>query len=318
MKGLKLLSLLSVFAVFILTNCTPKDDKAPRVFFEGDVETSQDWVLQEYYKLPKAKASDNVDGDISNKIVVSNDLLFYETREDSIPGQTVYKLSNKAKGAKEGYVGKAGDYVITYSVTDEAGNTGKNSIKVSVKNSLEDWCYNGMEEKIQYLVKRVYKGTNQQHIGGYYYYGSGGTYEYHDEYDKVVNGKEIYVTFTPDKYYNYRIKLSKLGNISGLSVKLDINRYSTNVDFLPVDILAKEDDGTQTNTTEEYYYQVSQVNQANGGINTYDPQNNTITITYQISRYKETGDPDFHDIEFKGRYWDLERQSKYQETYFKK
>ncbi len=318
MKGIKYLGLIGVLAMMFFSSCDPKDTQAPRILFEGDVETSQNWVLQEYYTLPKAKASDNKDGDISGSIVISNDLLFYETREDSIPGQTVYKLSNKAKGATKGYVGKAGDYTITYSATDAAGNTGKRSIKINVKNSLYDWCYNGMEEKIQYLVKRVYKGSNQQHIGGYYYYGSGGVYEYHDEYDKVVNGKEIYVTFTPDKYYNYRIKLSKLGNISGLSVKLDVNRFSTNVDFQPVDILAKEDDGTQQNTTEEYYYQITQINSGNGGINKYDPEEHSITITYQIIRYKETTDPDFHDAEFDGRYWNEDKQSKYQETYYKK
>ena len=312
------MSIIGVFATFYLSSCSPKDDKSPRIFFDGDVETSQEWVLQEKYSLPKAKATDNVDGDISDKIVISNDLLFYETREDSIAGQTVYTLKNKAKGATEGFVGKTGDYTITYSVSDEAGNSGKKSINVKVKNSLDDWCYNGVGDKIQYLVKRIYKGTNQQHIGGYYYYGSGGVYEYYDEYDKVVNGKEIYVTFTPDKYYNYRIKLSKVGNISGLSLKLDINRYTTKVDFQNLDILAKEDDGTQTNTTQEYYYQITQINAQQGGVNEYDPETKTITITYQITRYTETSDPDFHDIEYKGRYWNEEKQSKYQEVYYKK
>ncbi len=315
MKKISILSivLLVVFGSFF--GCKPKDETAPKIYFSSEVETSQDWVLQEYYKLPPATASDNVDGDVTDKITLSNDLVFYELRSDSIAGQTVYKCENKIKNGTKGFVGKAGKYAIVYSATDEAGNTGSKTLNINVLNSLNDWSLNASGVKINYMVKRKYKSGSQLRIGGVYSEtNQEDEYTWEDGYSNV-GGKPVTTTSSPDKTYNYRLKISKIGNIGGLSMYVDFNRYSRVIDFVDFESDVKQEmskvNGTYVPT--EFIYNVNQVE----GKNEYNPELKSFTVTYQIERWKE--DSNGSKVTDEGtpneRRWSSDRKCTYQETY---
>lgn len=307
---MKKISILSVVALVIFGSffgCKPKDDKAPKIYFSSDVETSQDWVLQEYYTLPSATASDNVDGDLTGSISIANDLVFYELRSDSIAGQTVYVLENKIKNGTEGYVGKAGKYAIVYSATDAAGNTGSKTLNVNVLNSLNSLAYNGNGDKITYKIERTYVGGTQQRIGGVY---DQEAVTQKDEYE-WIDEKPVTTTFSPDKKVNYKLKISKIANIGGLALYVNFNRFSTNINFDNTELLKEEYSkvgGVYVKT--EFVYVTNQM--LADGPNEYNPENNSFAITYQIERWKE--DPSGSKV-FDDRTWKVDRKCIYTEAY---
>ena len=308
MKKISILSTVALVIFGSIFGCKPKDDKAPQIFFSSDYSKTQAWVLQEYYELPSATATDNVDGDISSSIKISNNLVFYKTREDSIAGQTVYKCSDKIKNGTKGFVGKTGKYTITYNVTDEAGNTGSKSLSVNVENSLNNWAYTSGDVKINYLIKREYVTGDQRRIGGVY-----DETTQTDEYPfQGVDAKPITTSLSPHKSINYNIKISKLGNITGLGVYINFNRYSRVINFDDQTILAKELAKTNGNlpyvTTPFLYI----INQSPEGINEYNPENKSFAITYQVERWKE-------DVngpkEYEGKNYSQDRKCTYTETF---
>ncbi len=310
MKKISILSILVLVVFGSFFSCQPKDNKAPNIYFSSEVETSQDWVLQEYYELPSATASDNVDGDVTDKITLSNDLIFYELRSDSIPGQTVYKCENKIKNGTKGFVGKAGKYAIVYSVTDKASNKGSKTLNVNVLNSLNNWSVNSSGVKINYLVKRKYINGDQLRIGGVYTdTNQEDEYTWEDGYANV-NGKPVTTTFAPDKAINYRIKISKIANIGGLAMYVDFNRYSRAINFADYETGVIQEmskiGGVYVKT--DFVYYVAQVS----GINEYNPEIKSFTVTYQIERWKE--DDNGSKI-VDGRTWSLDRTCTYQESF---
>jgi len=303
MKKISILSIVILVVFGSFFSCQPKDDKAPNIFFSSDVETSQDWVLQEYYELPPATASDNVDGNVTDKISLSNDLVFYELRTDSIAGQTVYKCENKIKNGTKGFVGKTGKYAIVYSATDEAGNKGSRTLSINVLNSLNDWSLNASGVKINYLIKRECLGSscNQYKIGGVYKEGV-----QYPTYDITgIDGKPVTTTFSTDRAINYRLKISKIGNIGGLAIYVDFNRYSRVIDFIDVESGVIQEDGV------DYVYDVS-ISKIAGAENFYNVENKSFTITYLITRFYEDTNG---DKEVDGRHWSFDRLQTYKETY---
>lgn len=313
MKKISFLGIVSLVILGSFFSCNPKDDKGPNIFFSTDVETTQNWVLQEYYTLPKATASDNVDGDLTSSITIANDLIFYELRSDSIAGQTIYRCKNKIKNGVKGYVGKTGSYVITYSATDKAGNTGSNSLRVNVLNSLNDWSVNSNNEKINYLIKRDYISGDQQRIGGVFdENGQHDTYGYTGVYG---DGKSVVTTLSPDKSVNYKLKISKIANISSLGLSINFNRYSRVINFddyeTPKALKELDDSETENVFVETEFIYV--INQIQSGINEYNPENNTFTITYQIERWKLD---DFGTkVTSDGRKWSQDRKCIYSESF---
>jgi len=309
MKEISILSIVVLVVFGSFFGCKPKDDKEPKIYFSADVELSQDWVLQEKYTLPSAKASDNVDGDLTSSIKITNDLVFYELRSDSIAGQTVYICEDKIKNGTKGYVGKAGKYTIKYSATDEAGNTGSKNLTINVLNSLNDWSLNSNDEKISYIVdrKKIDNGS-QDKIGGLYI----DDHQY-DEYGfSGIDGKIATTTFSPDKKVNYKLKIQKIGNIGSLALYVNFNRYSRVINF----------DDTQSGILQEYAYSggtyvltdfVYIISQKQNGINSYNPETNSFTITYQIERWIE--DTAHGSLEVDGRFWTDDKTAIYQETY---
>ena len=109
------LSALLVAVAIIFSSCGKEDVGAPTVSVTGDnpymLELGATWTD------PGAIAKDEEDGEITSKITVSGDV----------------------------NVDKVGEYVVTYKVTDKAGNEGSATRKVQVKASKLAGNYNVIE-----------------------------------------------------------------------------------------------------------------------------------------------------------------------------
>jgi len=113
MKKQFLLSASTLFlgSSMLLTSCK-SDETAPAVTINGG--TAKNVVLNASLTDPGATASDEKDGDVSASI--TSDYLTAVNKD------------------------KTGTYTVTYSVSDEAGNTGSATLSVTVKNDAEPWA----------------------------------------------------------------------------------------------------------------------------------------------------------------------------------
>ena len=91
----------------------PADTEKPVVTLNGEANITV--KLNEKYTDKGAKATDNVDGDLTSKIKV-------EVKKD---GKVVSRVDTS----------KEGTYIITYSVTDTAGNVGTKTRTIKVVKS---------------------------------------------------------------------------------------------------------------------------------------------------------------------------------------
>ena len=288
------------------SSCT-KDDIAPRIYFDGDTETSQNWVLQEYYTLPDATASDNVDGDMSDNITVSHDLTFYSERVDSV-GVWTFPSSSKLKNGMEGYIGKTGNYVITYAVSDAAGNSGTKTINVSIKNSMLKWTETSSGTPIEYTTKRTKLSSDPVFIGGVYKYSGTVMNYYHPEYgfDEDIGSK-----LRADRKYNYRVSITKLANITGLKVYFDFNRFNDQIDIPIQWKIADENIGASTPDKTTFLYSVVENGDCSYG-------NFQFKVTYQINRYRADASGEKEFPEDSGDFWTYDRKGTYEEIFIKK
>lgn len=297
-----------IISMIVLFSSCKKDATAPRIFFEGDTETSQTWVLQEYYTLPTATASDNVDGDITSSITISNDLTFYDEREEA-SGVYIFP-GKKVKDGKEGFVGRDGNYTITYSATDAAGNKGSKSISVAVKNSMVAWTATASGNRISYQTRRE-KIEGNLDIGGVYkiYTSHPEDSYYHPTYDFDAG---VTTDLRADRNTNYRVKITKLANITGCSINFDFNRFSNDITLPTQYVIGSENTDLTTTEKTDFMYIVTENGDCNFGIFQF-------YITYQIERYKEAdvSDYDYEFPESSGDYWEFDRKSTYKETFIK-
>jgi len=304
MKKYTFFSLIISFIV-LFSSCK-KDDTAPRIFFDGDTETSQTWVLQEYYTLPTATASDNVDGDLTTSIVITNNLTFYNEREVASDDGT-YVLSDKVTAGVKGFVGKNGNYTITYSATDAAGNTGTKSISVAVKNSMVAWTETASGTRISYQTRRE-KIEGNLDIGGVYkIYTSHPADSYHHPTYDFNEG--VTTDLRVDRNTNYKVKISRLANITGLSISFVFNRFSNEISIPTQMVTGDEYENKYATEKTEYMYIVTKNGDCAYGVFQF-------YITYQVARYKESTISDYA-YEFEGKYWKLDRKATYKETFIK-
>lgn len=96
---MKYIILLGLIVSIIAESCKDKDSKAPIITLEGDTIVS--WPRDTAWKDPGFTAYDEEDGDITDKVVVSN-----------IPN-----------------VSQDGDYFVTYNVKDNAGNQAEEKVR---------------------------------------------------------------------------------------------------------------------------------------------------------------------------------------------
>ena len=304
MKKYTFFSLIISFIV-LFYSCS-KDDTPPRIFFEGDTETSQTWVLQEYYTLPTATASDNVDGDITSSIVITNDLTFYNDREVASDGTYTFPTGSKVTDGVEGFVGRDGNYTITYSATDAEGNVGKKSISIAVKNSMLAWTETASGTRISYQTRREKLEGNLDIGGVYKIYSDPNDSYYHPTYDF---DEGITTDLRADRNTNYKVKITKLANVSGLSVDFVFNRFSNEISIPTQMVTGEENTDLSSTAKTEFMYIVTENGDCNYGIFQF-------YITYQVERYALSDNTNY-DYEFEGKYWLFDRKATYKETFIK-
>ena len=106
----------------IKTEAAKKDKKKPVLKFKG--KTKMTTVEGKSIKIPKVTAKDNKDGNITKKINVTVK-----------KGNTNYKtIAKKIKNNKSVTFNNAGEYVITYTVKDKAGNKTSKKRYIKVKS----------------------------------------------------------------------------------------------------------------------------------------------------------------------------------------
>ncbi len=109
-------------AVTVEAASKKKDKKKPKITFKGKTKLTA--YKNKSVKIPKTTAKDNKDGNVTKKIKVTVK-----------KGKKSYKsIANKIKKNKSVKFTSTGKYVITYTVTDKAGNKATKKRYVTVKN----------------------------------------------------------------------------------------------------------------------------------------------------------------------------------------
>lgn len=107
--------------IILITACQKEDNIAPELTLEGgDTVTT---ILNDDFEDPGFQAIDNIEGNISNRVVIDTDL----------------------------NVDKVGYYEVSYTVIDNAGNQSPVKIRViKVKNQAEKWSgvYDAKDETV--------------------------------------------------------------------------------------------------------------------------------------------------------------------------
>ena len=291
--------IIFIIALIVISfSCNKKDENAPNI--SVDANNIYKWTLQEYYKIPVLTADDDENGNITSDIVFSHDIEFYTNKELSTDS-THYVLSNKLTNASEGYVGKAGDYTIAYTVSDNAGNTSTRNIVISVNNSMDYMSKNASNTIIEYESKRE-KIEGTLDIGGIYDIPNN---NYYPEYDY---SDSIKINLYTNDFVNNKMRIIKLAHITGLILDFFADTSTNSISFPEQWYIGEENDTSlQSYEKIEYLYILKQ--NGNSGFIT-----NGLYITYEIEKYKKT-DASNYDIEFTSEYWLLEKTATYKETY---
>jgi hypothetical protein len=290
--------LFFIVLIAISFGCSKKDENAPDI--SVDANNNYKWTLQEYYKIPVVFANDDENGDITSDIVFNHDIEFYANIELS-SDSTHYVLSNKLTNASEGYVGKAGDYTITYTVSDNAGNTSTRNIVVSIKNSMDYMSMDSIGTNIEYQSKRE-KIEGLLDIGGIYDIPNN---IYQPEYDF---SDSITINLYTNSIINNKMSIPNIAEISGLRLDFFADTSINSISF-PEQWATGEENDTSLQSYEktEYLYILRQ----NGGSEFIT---DGLYIIYEIERYKRSDSFDY-DYEFDGSFWKFDRKATYKETY---
>ena len=293
---MKAINYIFLFTILILYSCK-KDTTPPDLLINN---SSTDWVLQEYNNIPSISATDNNDGNITNRVTIEHNIDLYTKRILSADS-TYYILQEEYKtvNASEGYVGKSGVYNINYSVTDESGNSTRQNISITVKNSIEYLCKTINNSNITYKCKRE-KIDGSIDIGGLYtsteYYPS---YNYSDNINTLLQANNI---------INNKANVIKISNILGLKISIFFDTLNNII--IPKQYIIANENSIYPVENIEHLYKIQQ----NG---TCNYNSTSFFLTYEIERYNNTIDSNY-DIEFpegSGKLWILEGKATYKETF---
>jgi len=293
---MKAINYIFLFTILILYSCK-KDTTPPDLLINN---SSTDWVLQEYNNIPSISATDNNDGNITNRVTIEHNIDLYTKRILSADS-TYYILQEEYKtvNASEGYVGKSGVYNINYSVTDESGNSTRQNISITVKNSIEYLCKTITNSNITYKCKRE-KIDGSIDIGGLYtsteYYPS---YNYSDNINTLLQANNI---------INNKANVIKISNILGLKISIFFDTLNNII--IPKQYIIANENSIYPVENIEHLYKIQQ----NG---TCNYNSTSFFLTYEIERYNNTIDSNY-DIEFpegSGKLWILEGKATYKETF---
>jgi hypothetical protein len=227
-----------IFGIILIAaaSCSKKDTSAPMIFLEGETDPYR-VVVGSWFEDPGITANDNVDGSsIISKVTLTHDI-------PGLPSEatTITEL--------EGFLTRTGEYSITYTVTDEAGNVGTATRTVEVYNEAE-----------KYAIDYYYTKTSDHAVIS----------------PDVTESEGVTMTLDYDTRENWRIKFSKLSNLSGINAYGDITKNTTN----PNNVKYEIEIPYQEFTVGNYNYRVRGTGL---GLIT-DTLFYTIEISYQIDR----------------------------------
>ncbi len=237
---------VTIAGLFSFTGCKQKDTTPPKIFLSATEPDST--ILNAWFDIPTATADDNFDGvALTSKITITHNI--------PMTGENALTHSGYTKLASE----NMNDYVITYSVTDDAGNKTSRQLHVVVFN-----------EFVKYATYYQVKKTSQENITADYQY---------------TDGKTAYLS--PDRKINWRFTFPKLSNISGLKIYGDVNDSLSGMPTITIDKQEKSriELNQQTSQNDTVLYVVMNNGNSSGFTDTVDFR---ITINYHIDKYIKT------------------------------
>jgi len=237
---------VTVIGLFSFTGCKQKDTTPPKIFLSATDPDST--ILNAMYIIPSATADDNFDGaTLTNKIAVTHNIPM--TNEDPLTHSGETKLASV----------NMNDYVITYKVTDNAGNKTSRQLHVVVYNQF-----------VKYATYYQIKREGDENVATNYDY---------------TDGKTAYLA--PDKKINWRFNFPKLSDISGLKIFGDVHVSN---DSMPTITIPKQEKSrlelnqtTQQNDTVLYV-----VLWLTDQCYFTDTINYNIVINYNLDKYIKT------------------------------
>ena len=137
-------------AVSVEAASKKKDKKKPKITFKGKTKLTA--YKNKSVKIPKTTAKDNKDGNVTKKIKVTVK-----------KGKKSYKsIAKKIKNNKSVKFTSTGKYVITYTVTDKAGNKATKKRYVTVKNQPKKAATTEEKTETQTTEATTEKTTTEQ------------------------------------------------------------------------------------------------------------------------------------------------------------
>lgn len=255
MKKISLvLTTITVIGLLSFTGCKQKDTTPPKIFLS--VTDPDSTILNAMYYIPSATADDNFDGAaLTSKIVITHNIPMIN--EDPVTH------SGETKQASE----NMNDYVVTYTVTDNAGLKTSKQLHVVVYN-----------EFIKYATYYQVKKESNEYFSTDYDYTDGKT-----------------ALLTPDKKTNWRFSFPKLSDISGLKIYGDVHINSNSMPT--ISIPKQEKSRIETNQTTQQNDTVLYVVQ---GLTDQcyftDTINYKIVINYTLDKYKKATYTEFLSV----------------------
>ena len=241
----KLFFIVISISLFFIA-CKHKDTQDPMIFLNGDNPMTV--TLNSWWEDPGVTVDDNVDGSsLTNAVEVTHNI----------------EIDGAPNG--EGPTKLTGEYVVTYTVSDKAGNSATVTRQVIVKNSAEIYA-------TKYDI------------------------DINSDNEQIVHDSTIVADATFDTRTNHVVWFPKLGgkiNRKTFNNTIRASAYFSNkIDtatnkvliYIPLQRFVNYEGATAADTTVKYIYSVRGVNNMSYIIDTISPR---FTIKYSIDKYRK-------------------------------
>jgi len=247
---------------FIVSSCKTKDNNPPLMFLNGDDPMTV--ILESEFKDPGATADDNFDGaTITNKI------------------ESTHNIPNTSNVTTGDCITKEhGDWTVTYTVADKAGNQTSKTRTVKVRNSSSKYAVS------EYGFSCIYNFSKS------------------GDDNMFPNFSNQSVSMDFDKRYNNRVYFTKLCGKPGLRVYANIENDT--VIYIP------DQSKIFVENTDSVLYRVRGENNQCWVLDTM-PTSFHLVIKYMINRY--TKSPNTSGWLYDDVYWLDDKYSICNETY---
>ncbi|MCX7954754.1 MAG: DUF5011 domain-containing protein [Bacteroidales bacterium] len=249
-----------------LLSCKKKDEYPPKIYLKGD--NPMRVSLEGWFKDPGAEADDNVDGpSITSKLVMTH----------NVP------INGPANG--EGPTKDIGDFTVTYTVKDNAGNEGKAERTVYVRNDAEFLVNSPVNTSLKYKYEVTIdaQSTNQPIL-------------------KDTTG--VILDLSLDRKKNRRFWFNKFALKNGFRVYADL-KWNNNEKRYHIDIPSQEKAFNEKvgSNTVRYLYEVKGILENSYIVDSISPY---FVIKYYIYRYYYNNNIGTH--QWNDSLWDVKNQ----------